>query len=102
MSPGKQETDTVTVQTINLYDPCDFHYLNLEKLVECEKDVQAIDLVSVMKKCVVFAMDGEYAGIAGANPCHLIGEEHFFHSVIELRDCTDFRNPTDLSRFNCH
>jgi len=51
----------------------------LEKSVECEKDVQAIDLDSVMKKCVVFAMDGEYAGIAGANFCHLIGEEHFFH-----------------------
>jgi len=60
---------------------------------------RAIDLDSVMKKCVVFAMDGEYAGIAGANSCHLIGEEHFFHSVDKIRACTDFRNPTDLSRF---
>jgi hypothetical protein len=31
-----------------------------------------------MKKCDVFAMNGEYAGIAGANSCHLIGDQHFF------------------------
>jgi len=52
---------------------------NLEKSVKCEKDVQVIGLASVMKKCVVFAMDGEYAGIAGANSCDLIDDKHFFH-----------------------
>ncbi len=34
---------------------------------------------SEIEKCVVLAMDGEYAGIAGAYSCHLIGDEKFFN-----------------------
>ncbi len=38
-----------------------------------EKDVQVIDLDSVMKKCEVIAMEGEYVENAGAVFYHLIG-----------------------------
>jgi len=44
--------------------------------------VQVIDLDSVMKKCEVIAMEGEYVENAGAVFYHLIGDEHFFHIAI--------------------
>jgi len=40
---------------------------NLENVVGREKDVQSIDLDSVVKKCVVTYMDVGYADNAGCN-----------------------------------
>ncbi len=53
--------------------------LNPENSVECEKDVQAIDLDSVMKKCG-----------------HVIGDKYFFIQLVmrhtdESIVCADFR-----------
>jgi len=42
-------------------------FFNLENALGREKDVQAIDLDSVMKKCVVTYMDVGYADNAGCN-----------------------------------
>jgi hypothetical protein len=49
---------------------------NLEKSVEREKDMQEIDVHHEIKNTVVIAMDGEYAGNAGAIFCHLTGFQH--------------------------
>jgi len=52
--------------------------LNLETAVGREKDMQGIGVHGESEKLVVYAMDGVYAGNAGAIPCHLIGDESFF------------------------
>ncbi len=50
-----------------------------------------------IEKLVVLAMDGEYAGIAGAYSCHLIGEEKFSILQSTPRGCVVFYDPTALS-----
>jgi len=51
-----------------------FH--SLDSSAGREKDVQVIDLSSVMKKCEVIAMDGGYVENAGAVFYRLTGDEH--------------------------
>ena len=58
---------------------------NLEKSVEREKDMQEIDVHGEIKITVVIAMDGEYAGNAGAISCHLIGEERIFDFIRRIK-----------------
>ena len=58
---------------------------NLEKSVEREKDMQEIDVHGEIKNTVVIAMDGEYAGKAGAFSCHLIGEERIFYFIRRVK-----------------
>ena len=40
--------------------------------------MQGIGVHGESEKLVVYAMDGVYAGNAGAIPCHLTGDESFF------------------------
>ena len=64
-----------------------------------EKDVQEIDVHDEIKNTVVIAMDGEYAGNAGAISCHLIGVERIFILSGTSRSCVDFLYSTDFFRF---
>jgi hypothetical protein len=51
-----------------------------------------------LKNTVVIAMDGVYAGNAGAISCHLIGEECVFYFIRCIRPCVAFRDSIDFSR----
>jgi hypothetical protein len=60
-----------------------------------------------IKNTVVIAMDGEYAGNAGAISCHLIGEERVFGFIrcVKMSPksaycwCVDLRDSTAFFRF---
>ena len=47
--------------------------------------MQEIDVHGEIKNTVVIAMDGEYAGNAGAISCHLIGEERIFDFIRRVK-----------------